>query len=61
MEFELSDRQWRLARKWMEENQKSSGAIGGQFSFVFTPTSLGMIVKVKDADSELDLTDYDLW
>ena len=40
--------------------QKYFGAIGGSYSFIFTPTSLGDIVKVKRCDGyEIDLTDYD--
>lgn len=39
------------------------GAIGGQFTFSFTHTSLGDVTKVKDAvtGEELDLSDYDSW
>ncbi len=34
-------------------------AIGGAFTYSFTPTSLGMVAKVKYWDgSEIDLTDY---
>lgn len=61
MEFKLSDEQWEKAKEWMKEREKYSGAIGGQFSFVFTQTSLGLITVVKDQESELDLTDYDFW
>lgn len=39
---------------------KYFGAIGGGYTFSFTPTSLGDIIKVKRADGfEIDLTDYD--
>jgi hypothetical protein len=37
------------------------GAIGGGITYSFTPTSLGVVVKVKYGDKELDLTDYDMW
>lgn len=39
---------------------KHFGAIGGGYSFIFTPTSMGDIIKVKRDDGyEIDLTDYD--
>lgn len=40
-----------------------SGAIGGRYTFSFTPTSLGLITKVRDniSEQEIDLTDYENW
>lgn len=40
-----------------------SGAIGGNISYHFTRTSLGVIKVVKESvtGQELDLTDYDSW
>lgn len=40
-----------------------TGAIGGQFMFIITQTSLGPTLVVKDAitNEELNLTDYDMW
>lgn len=39
------------------------GASGGAFSYTFTPTSLGLIVKVRNnlSGDELDLTEWDMW
>lgn len=38
------------------------GAIGGRMTFSFTPTSLGLIAKVKCAcGAELDLTHSEDW
>ncbi len=39
------------------------GAIGGQLTYSFTPTSLGVIEKIHHCvtKNELDLTEYDLW
>jgi len=38
------------------------GAIGGSMTWSFTPTGIGVVVKVKHASgAELDLTDYDEW
>jgi hypothetical protein len=59
--FELSKEQHEKAQLWMKEREKYSGAIGGQFSFIFIPTSLGMIAKVTDGKETLDLTDYSDW
>jgi hypothetical protein len=40
-----------------------TGAIGGQFTWSFTPTTLGCVCKVKDniSGEELDVSDYDMW
>jgi len=44
------------------EPQPYHGASGGAYSFCFTPTSLGCVVKVRHTGGEqLDLTDYDSW
>ena len=50
-------------KKCKEEDSQGAGAIGGRFQYVFIPTGLGVITKVKDSfsDNELDLTDYDMW
>lgn len=55
--------------KWMAEqdailkDQKYEGAIGGRFTYSFTPTSLGCVVTVRDdlTDNEIDVTDYSMW
>lgn len=43
------------------EGYPYEGAIGGGFSFTFTPTSIGSITTVKYSltGEELDITDYD--
>jgi hypothetical protein len=61
MNFNLTKEQYEKASIWMKEREKYSGAIGGQFSFVFSPTSIGMVASVTDGNESLDLTDYDLW
>lgn len=40
-----------------------TGAIGGQFTYSITPTSIGTIVVVEDAvtGEELDITDYGMF
>lgn len=39
------------------------GAIGGGLTYCFTPTSLGVVVKVRHGatNAELDVSDYDSW
>lgn len=39
-----------------------TGAIGGRLTYLFTPTSLGLITKVRCACGKtVDLTDYESW
>lgn len=61
MEFTLDAEQTAKAVKWMEKKARYSGAAGGQFSFIFTPTSFGVAAKVTDGEDELDLTDISKW
>ncbi len=38
------------------------GAIGGHETFCFTPTGIGLVIKVQCAcGEEVDLTDYEYW
>jgi hypothetical protein len=39
------------------------GAIGGSLTFMFTPTGLGVVTRVRDAFTleEIDLSDYGDW
>lgn len=59
--FYLSDQQTEKAKQWMKEREKYVGTIGGQFTFMITPTSFGVVVKITDGEDTLDLTDYELW
>lgn len=61
LQFNLSEDQLKKADEWMKQREKYVGAIGGQFTFKFTPTGLGVIVVISDAEGSLDLTNYDLW
>jgi hypothetical protein len=68
MEFHLTTEQVRRYKVWQSTlvtADTKMGAIGGAFSFVFIPTTLGTIVKVRFScngkESELDLTDYSEW
>ena len=53
---------WRIEKN-KSEGQVNIGAIGGAYTFCFTPTGLGTITEVKCADgTSLDLTDdFDCW
>ncbi len=65
--FGLTGKQWKKYQKWRKAKTKKDGelyvgAIGGAYSFCFTPTGIGEMVTVRAADGEvLDLTDYDAW
>ena len=64
MKFELTDEQLRKMYAWRRNHEDVyEGAIGGRYIFMFTPTSLGIVTKVKDVvtESEIDLSDYDQW
>ena len=64
MIFKLTEEQAMKAAQWMAEKKvKDQGAIGGQFTFEFTNTSIGQIQRVSDCVSKetLDLTDYDMF
>lgn len=64
MMFGLSDKELVLFYEW-EKNlpEAPTGAIGGRVTFMFTPTSIGMVIRAKDSitDLEIDLTDYQSW
>lgn len=68
--FTLTGKQHRDIMKWQKEHETKCaykgnvGAIGGAISYSFTPTSLGMIIKVKCSCSlrdGIDVSDYENW
>lgn len=65
--FILSANQYKKYDEWRKEKNKKDGevyvgAIGGAYTFCFTPTGLGDMVVVKCADgTQLDLTEYEYW
>jgi hypothetical protein len=65
MKFELTPEQAKKVRKWIKKQEKKNtyyGAIGGSVTYEFTPTSLGIVEKVKHFNGKvLDLTDYESW
>lgn len=52
---------------WIKEQnckvENHGGAIGGRYTYMYTPTSLGCIIKVRDnvTHEEKDFTDYGSW
>jgi hypothetical protein len=64
MIFELNEEQKEKLNTWIRSKAVVyEGAIGGRYSFCFTPNSLGQVVTVTDIIKKdtLDLTDYDSW
>lgn len=74
--FSLTHEQELKLNPWIEEQDKKSaekqrrpdghpnyGAIGGAYTYSFTPASIGMIVKVQNSvtNETIDLSDYDDW
>ena len=65
MKFELDKDEIEVARKFKKKRLKKdstdSGAIGGRFTYCFTPTSLGMIATIVDelTGKKKTLTDFD--
>jgi hypothetical protein len=49
-------------KKKVEVPIEELGAIGGEFTYQMTPTSIGVIYVVEHSSGEkFDLTNYDLW
>lgn len=61
--FGLTEAQTQKYVTWALAKPVSKDALGTQFEFLFIPTSLGTICKVKClvTQDELDLTDYSAW
>ncbi len=63
MQFKIPDAKIEVIAEWCESRQKYAGASGGQFTYLFTPTSIGLVVEVRDniGGEVLNVTDYDQW
>ena len=60
--FELTPEQVKKYENWKKKLPKhNEGAIGGATEFIFSPTGVGLGVRVKYFKHELDLTDYESW
>ena len=64
--FRITEPQNLRIREFKDEclsDKAYDGVNGGRFTYCFTPTSLGIVIKVKDCISkrEIDVSDYDSW
>lgn len=52
-----------IIQQCWEDGYPYTGASGGDLTYMFTPTSLGIVVKVKYGLTEeiIDLSDYENW
>ena len=52
-----------LLESCWEDGYAYGGAIGGNLTYAFTPTSLGVVTKVTDSltGETIDLSDYEDW
>lgn len=69
MKFELSKEETTIIKEIIKQHKKEGcslfanpGTIGGQWSYEFTPTSLGDVKVIKcSCGFTKDYTDYNLW
>lgn len=70
MEFSFSPIQRERLLDWKKEQDKIyessamyAGAIGGRYTYSFTPTGLGLIITVTNniTKDQIDLTNYEDW
>lgn len=67
MKFELDDDQIKLLNEWMKTRinyGSNTTAIGGRYTYKFTPTSIGTFITVIDScdpENILDLSMTDKW
>lgn len=67
--FGLTRRQVEKVQAWMETVEAKvpsrPTAIGGRYTYAFTPNSIGVVCVVQDSDSgtgeTLDVSDYEDW
>lgn len=61
----LTEAQEKKLAEWIEANDPNAyaGASGGRYSYILTPTSIGLCVSVRDnlKKIEINLTDYSDW
>lgn len=63
LNFYVSDDQLKVINEFHPDCKNIySGAIGGGSTYIFTPTSLGVVTKYKCKCGDiLDVTNYDIW
>lgn len=63
----MNDKEKKAAEAWISKQRKKKKspdtAIGGRFSYIFTPTGIGTAVTIRDGltGEEKNITDYDTW
>lgn len=59
--FQLDEQQLVKLQKWIKDEGfgPSRDPLGGGYDYIFSPTNIGTIVKVRRGSKEIDLTDYD--
>ena len=60
----FTDLEWRRLRAFYSKHYKCGGptAIGGKYSYLLNPTSIGTSVEVICCcKARMDITDYSLW
>ena len=65
-QFGLTAEEIKKVDEWMKQQKAKSHtptAIGGRYSFEFTPTGIGVFIKIKDFETgeELDVTKDTDW
>ena len=63
LSFELTEKEEQRFRIWAKQFEHiPSGCVGGSFTFMFVPCSIGVSISVKHfLGSVLELTDTDDW
>lgn len=65
--FSLTEKQIAKINKFIKQEEKKTkgeyGTIGGGYTYSFTPTSVGVVIRVQNnvTKKEIDVSDYDLW
>ena len=67
--FELNNKENKAINAWIEKHREehkmhpdACGAIGGRWTYKFTPTGLGIIIIIQcTCGAEENVTDFDSW
>lgn len=64
--FTVHEKEEKAMKEWVAQHRPVCtariGTIGGRLSYCFTPTSIGVIFKIKcNCGQEIDVTDYESW
>lgn len=63
VEFKLTEDQYKVFLNWSKDHKPSCDPIGAHYTFSFTQTGLGTVIRVTDLVSltTIDLTEYNTW